>query len=60
LEPRGAFQFETVHILAAVAEHDREMISERTKAELNRGGVKTACGGKWAHVQVGMILARSA
>jgi hypothetical protein len=29
-------------------------------AELNRGGVKTACGGKWAHVQVGMILARSA
>jgi Resolvase, N terminal domain len=34
LEPQGAFQFETVHILAAVAEHEREMISERTKAAL--------------------------
>jgi hypothetical protein len=28
-------------------------------AELNRRGVKTARGGKWAHVQVGRILARA-
>jgi DNA invertase Pin-like site-specific DNA recombinase len=108
----------TVHILAAVAEHEREMISERTKAalqaarargtrlgnprlpgkpphsgrpptgfcgppsgqrapiiqdiqrtgieshnaiaaELNRRGVPTARGGKWAHVQIGNLLARA-
>jgi DNA invertase Pin-like site-specific DNA recombinase len=107
----------TVHILAAVAQHEREMISERTKAalqaakargkrlgnpklskaaargtaagkaaadqfaanvlplireiqasgvtshnaiaaKLNERRVKTARGGRWAHVQVGMILAR--
>jgi DNA invertase Pin-like site-specific DNA recombinase len=29
-------------------------------AELNRRGVKTARGGRWAHVQVGQILARTA
>ena len=108
----------TVHILAAVAEHEREMISERTKAalaaakargkrlgnprlseaaalgrashkaataqrdanvlpvireleasgvisrnaiaaELNRRGVRTARGGSWSHVQVGLILGRT-
>lgn len=108
----------TVHILAAVAQHEREMISERTKAalqaakargkrlgnprlaeaaqrgvdalkagadqfaanvlpiirdlqkagtrsanaialKLNERGVKTARGGKWTHVQVGMVLARA-
>jgi DNA invertase Pin-like site-specific DNA recombinase len=108
----------TVHILAAVAQHEREMISERTKAalqaakargrrlgnpklskaaalgtaagkaaadqfaanvlpvirEIQAGGVtshnaiaaklnerkvKTARGGRWSHVQVGMILART-
>jgi DNA invertase Pin-like site-specific DNA recombinase len=107
----------TVHILAAVAQHEREMISERTKAalqaakargkrlgnpklskaaargtaagkaaadqfaanvlpvireiqasgvtshnaiaaKLNERRVKTARGGRWSHVQVGMILAR--
>src|SRR5215813_3990356 len=37
----------TVHILAAVAEHEREKISERN--------VPTARGGKWTHVQVGAI-----
>jgi DNA invertase Pin-like site-specific DNA recombinase len=105
----------TVHILAAVAEHEREMISERTKAalraakargtrlgnpqlakaakrgtaavkanakqfaanvlpiveeieragftshnaiaaKLNERNVRTARGGKWAHVQVGAVL----
>jgi DNA invertase Pin-like site-specific DNA recombinase len=109
----------TVHILAAVAQHEREMISERTKAalqaakargkrlgnpklskaaargtaagkaaadqfaanvlpvireiqtsgvtshnaiaaKLNERRVKTARGGRWSHVQVGMILARMA
>jgi DNA invertase Pin-like site-specific DNA recombinase len=108
----------TVHILAAVAQHEREMISERTKAalqaakargkrlgnprlskaaargtaagkaaadqfaanvlpvireiqasgvmshnaiaaKLNERRVKTARGGRWSHVQVGMILART-
>ena len=108
----------TVHILAAVAEHEREMISERTKAALqaarargtrlgnprlpeaaargtaalqasaagraanvlpvirelqqagitshnriaaalNDRGVRTARGGRWTHVQVGNVLARS-
>ena len=108
----------TVHILAAVAQHEREMISERTKAalqaakargkklgnprlaeaakrgvaglkaaanqfaanvlpvireiqasgassanaiavKLNERGVKTARGGKWAHVQVGAVLSRA-
>ena len=108
----------TVHILAAVAQHEREMISERTRAalqaakargkrlgnprlseaagrgtaagkaaadqfaantlpiirEIQAGGatshnaiaaklnerrVKTARGGRWSHVQVGMILARA-
>ncbi len=107
----------TIHILAAVAQHEREMISERTKAalqaakargkrlgnpklskaaargtaagkaaadqfaanvlpvireiqasgisshnaiaaKLNERKVKTARGGRWSHVQVGMILAR--
>lgn len=109
----------TVHILAAVAQHEREMISERTRAalaaakargktlgnprikkaaalavtaikakadqfaanvlpvieqvraqgassnnaiaaRLNERGVKTANGGKWTHVQVGNVLARTA
>jgi DNA invertase Pin-like site-specific DNA recombinase len=108
----------TLHILAAVAEHEREMISQRTRAalaaakargkrlgnprlseasavgranheaatarrdanvlpiirelqsagvtslnaiaaELNRRGVKTARGGRWSHVQVGMVHRRS-
>jgi DNA invertase Pin-like site-specific DNA recombinase len=108
----------TVHILAAVAQHEREMISERTKAalqaakargkrlgnpklskaaargtaagkaaadqfaanvlpvireiqasgltshnaiaaKLNERKVKTARGGRWSHVQVGMILSRT-
>jgi DNA invertase Pin-like site-specific DNA recombinase len=108
----------TVHILAAVAAHEREMISERTKAALqatkargrrlgnpriaeaqeravealkagarqfaanvlpvirelqeagitshhriagvlNQRGVKTARGGRWTHVQVGMIVKRA-
>ena len=107
----------TIHILAAVAQHEREMISERTKAALqaakargkrlgnpkladvrakgsqsnkvaadrfaanvvpiirqvqkqgiesfagiaaalNERGVKTARGGRWAHVQVSAILTR--
>ena len=30
----------------------------RATTPLNRRGVKTARGGRWAHVQVGMILAR--
>ena len=35
----------TVHILAAVAEHEREMISERTKAALQAGeGAREALG----------------
>lgn len=109
----------TVHILAAVAQHEREMIAERTRAalqaakargtrlgnprladaapkgaaanraaaelfaanvlpiirqiqaagiashkaiadELNSRGVKTARGGRWAHVQVGAVLGRAA
>ena len=109
----------TIHILAAVAEHEREQISERTKValqaarargttlgnprlaearqrahaavraassqfsanvlpvirevqatgmtsanaiagELNRRGVKTARGGRWTHVTVGKVLARTA
>jgi DNA invertase Pin-like site-specific DNA recombinase len=107
----------TVHILAAVAQHEREAISERTKdalraakargtklgnpniaqarrkavvalkasadhfaanvlpiirslqqkdvsnnaiaARLNERNIKTARGGKWTHVQVGNILART-
>ena len=109
----------TIHILAAVAEHEREQISERTRValqaakargaklgnprlaearerasealratadrfavnvipiirevqaagvtsanaiagELNRRGVKTARGGRWTHVTVGKVLARTA
>jgi DNA invertase Pin-like site-specific DNA recombinase len=35
----------TVHILAAVAEHEREMISERTKvAPQATKAVRNACG----------------
>jgi DNA invertase Pin-like site-specific DNA recombinase len=108
----------TVHILAAVAQHEREMISERTRValqaakargkrlgnphlaevrakgaaankvaadrfaanvlpvirqiqktgaasnqaiaiQLNERGIKTARGGRWAHVQVGKILGRT-
>jgi DNA invertase Pin-like site-specific DNA recombinase len=30
----GRFTYLTIHILAAVAEHEREAISERTKAAL--------------------------
>jgi DNA invertase Pin-like site-specific DNA recombinase len=108
----------TVHILAAVAQHEREMISERTKAalaaakargkrlgnprlviaaqrgtaavkaaaglfaanvlpvireiqaagatshnaiatKLNARNIRTARGGRWTHVQVGAVLART-
>ena len=61
----------TIHILAAVAQHERELISERTKAalaavkkrgkrlgtpKLNERNVRSARGGTWTHVQVGAIL----
>ncbi len=40
----------TLHILAAVAEHERDMISQRTKAAARRRqGARAGAGGEWAH-----------
>ena len=48
----------TIHILAAVAQHEREMIAQRTARALTARGVKTARGGEWSAVQIADILRR--
>jgi hypothetical protein len=48
-------------VLPVIRDIQRAGIASRNAiaAALNRRGVKTARGGKWAHVQVGMILKRT-
>jgi hypothetical protein len=49
------------NVLPVIRDIQRSRIESHNAidAELNRSGVKTARGGKWAHVQVGMILKRA-
>ena len=48
----------TIHILAAVAEHEREMISQRTKAALGAVRRAIAAEGEWISRRSGRLITR--